>query len=105
MWIDSHKYLDEIKDTFDSKGNASPVVRKYSKYGMLLIDDFGAENKTEWAMSEMFKLINNRINNMKITIVTSNLSLDQVSSYNERLASRFSSFCVKEITGKDRRVK
>jgi len=76
----------------------------FTKY--LVLDDLGAEKATDWAKETIYSIINHRYEEMLPTIVTSNLSLGQLSSHlGERIASRLAEMCeVVELSGKDRRL-
>lgn len=105
-WAETASFISEIKDTFNdgNKLSENQIINKYSKYKLLVMDDLGVEKNSEWSASMLCQLINNRINNNNITIVTSNKTLAELSEYNERLASRLGGFVVQEITGVDRRL-
>lgn len=53
--------------------------------GLLVLDDFGTQNATEWAREKLFQILNYRHINRLPTLVTTNLALDQIE---ERLRSR-----------------
>jgi DNA replication protein DnaC len=44
-------------------------MRRYSDVDVLAIDDLGKENPTEWAMSELYTIINFRYENKRPTII------------------------------------
>jgi DNA replication protein DnaC len=43
---------------------------------LLILDDLGSEQQTEWSKAQMFLLINDRYLHERPTVITSNLSLD-----------------------------
>ena len=45
---------------------------------MLIIDDIGSEQPTEWGMSKIFAIINSRYEEYMPTIVTTNYSEDEL---------------------------
>lgn len=56
---------------------------------LLIIDDFGTEFETKFSKSELFNIINTRLNKEKPTIICSNLNADELKAkYDELLASR-----------------
>ncbi|MGP1544021.1 MAG: ATP-binding protein [Candidatus Fimenecus sp.] len=56
---------------------------------LLIIDDFGTEFETKFSKSELFNIINTRLNKTKPTIICSNLNADELKDkYDELLASR-----------------
>lgn len=62
------------------------LLRDYMERDILLVlDDLGVENATDWAAEQLYRVINARRDNELPTIVTSNLSLADVG---ERIVSR-----------------
>ncbi|MBQ8965346.1 ATP-binding protein [Ruminococcus sp.] len=56
---------------------------------LLILDDLGAEFKTTFTESVIYEIINERLNNRKPTIISSNLSSNELyQKYNERIVSR-----------------
>lgn len=57
---------------------------------LLIIDDLGTEFLTDYTRSKLFQIISNRLSAGLSSIISTNLSLNQLSSiYGERLTSRF----------------
>jgi DNA replication protein DnaC len=52
---------------------------------LLVLDDFGTQNATGWAQEKLFQIINYRYINRLPTVVTTNLSLEEIE---ERIRSR-----------------
>lgn len=75
-----------------SKDNANTNdVNTYFECDLLIIDDLGAEFKTQFAESVIYNILNNRINAKKPFIVSTNLDTTEIEErYNERIASRLS---------------
>lgn len=65
--------LDRIKRTYD-KGTTSEgdVLKLYETVPLLIIDDMGKEPPTEWGVSKIYTIINNRYEGYMPTIVTTN---------------------------------
>lgn len=81
--------LNEIKRTWD-KGNEYTENRLLDHLvttDILIIDDFGAETVKDWIEDRFYYVINERYTNKKVTIFTTNESL-QTFGYGERIASR-----------------
>ncbi len=81
--------LDEIKKTFDkdSKVTESDLINSIRKIDVLILDDVGVENPTPWVKSIFYSILDGRMDNNKITIFTSNLSMDELQ-HDDRLKSR-----------------
>lgn len=65
--------LDRIKRTYD-KGAISEgeVLKLYETIPLLIIDDMGKEQPTEWGVSKIYTIINSRYEGYMPTIVTTN---------------------------------
>jgi len=74
-----------IIDAFESykfgKNDAPDSVDKYTECDLLIIDDLGTEFITQYSLSVVYTLLNNRINSHKPTIVSSNINGEQMDSY------------------------
>ncbi|MCR5735107.1 MAG: ATP-binding protein [Lachnospiraceae bacterium] len=56
---------------------------------LLIIDDLGTESTNSFVISQFFMIINDRINRKKSTIISTNLSMSELSErYDERSVSR-----------------
>ena len=73
---------------------------------LLIIDDLGTENITSSSQSEIFNILNERLLRKKNTIISTNLSLEQLQiSYHERIFSRIiGNFELCEFFGEDIRL-
>ncbi len=70
--------LREVQATFNGIGSADQVLSKYRNCACLVIDDLGKEKPTDYAIGQLFALLDWRIANAKQTIVTSNYALPQL---------------------------
>jgi DNA replication protein DnaC len=99
-----------LRDTMNPQSDYSEkqVIGRASKAKILILDDLGAEKPSDYVRASMYVLVNRRAEQTKTrTIITSNLSLAEVSNhYGERIASRIAGMCkVIKLTGSDRRLK
>lgn len=87
--------LDEIKKTFDkdSEMTESKLIESIKRIDILILDDVGVENPTPWVKSIFYSILDGRMDNKKITIFTSNLSLDQLQ-HDDRLKSRIEKMAI-----------
>lgn len=66
-----------------------PKAEKYLECDLLIIDDLGTEFTTQFSISCIYNLLNTRMNQGKSTIISTNLSYDELSSkYEGRIYSR-----------------
>ena len=91
-------------------GGDRRALERAERYGLLALDDLGAERPTEWAVETLTRLIDARTTRGLPTIVTSNLKLSELRSAwggisGARVASRLAGACERiEFTGPDRRL-
>lgn len=91
--------LDEIRATYDSTKGSEDIkeqelVDGARKVEILILDDLGAHNYTEWTRNKIYSIINYRINNNLPTIITTNLDLEELEDYvGERTTSRIIQMC------------
>lgn len=99
--------LREAKQDF----NKSPddysvgIFDKAVETDVLLLDDLGAEQTTEWAVTVISDIIDERYRSEKTTLITTNLTLDDIAKrYDQRIASRLREMSsVLLLDGPDRR--
>ena len=78
--------LDEIKSTFGKNDlDTREVEEDIKNTPLLILDDYGVESPTNWARERMFHILNYRHFHRLPTVITTNLSLDQMPA---RIASR-----------------
>ncbi len=108
-WISYPKFIMELQVMFrNDKQNPHEYATQIAGCkGLLAIDDLGAEKMTEFVRQITYFIINEREQNMKRMIITSNYTLDQIDEMiDERVSSRITGICeIIELTGKDRRIK
>ena len=104
--------LERVKATFD-EGSTEAAVARYAKCDVLVLDDLGKEDATEWSVGTVFSVLDTRYEDMRPTIVTSNYApsalADRLARRGERvtaeaIASRISQTCRPVyLGGRDRR--
>lgn len=56
---------------------------------LLILDDLGAEFSTQFTVAQLYNIINNRMNNAKPVIISTNLTIREIEEkYSQRIASR-----------------
>jgi DNA replication protein DnaC len=88
--------LFEIQSFF-GKNSADLVafMNGIAEVDLLVLDDLGSEKSTDWAFQILYMIINRRYEQKKPIILTSNLSLDQLSETlgDDRIPSRLKQMC------------
>ena len=93
--------LSEIKYSYESSDTES-TIKRYENCSLLILDDLGIEKSTEWTHELFYKIIDTRYSNQKPTIITTNLSDEELKiKLSERITSRVYEMCegVKLIGG------
>lgn len=91
--------------TFDS----DEYIQSINRFDLLIIDDLGAERKSEFAMQNVFNVINRRWESGKPLIITTNLTLKEMenmtSMQEQRIYDRIRDMCIPVLVdGPSRRV-
>lgn len=67
--------LHDIKATFDEKGcDEQKVLERFKNCGLLVIDDIGKEQATDWSTAQLYAIINDRYECQKPLIITTNFN-------------------------------
>ncbi len=104
LWVRSTDLLLELQSCFGGKGDMRGVINKYKRCELLVLDDFGAERISEWSLSAIYSILAERVDELRATIVTSNLNLDVIDEFEPRLASRLAEFATLTLPPVDRRL-
>lgn len=106
MFHNATRLLTTLRSSYGTF-NTHEVYKQIRKAEILIIDDLGVEKSTEWINEALYMLINDRYETMRQTIVTTNLTIKEISTlFNDRIASRIVEMCeYVELTGVDRRFK
>lgn len=98
------------KNKFDkdlSSVEKSTTVSYILDCDLLIIDDLGTELNNSFTSSQLYQLIDSRLVHKKSTIISTNLSFDDLrEQYSERIFSRLTSgYTLLKVTGDDIRLK
>ncbi len=103
MIINFGLYLNRIKREWAEAEN--DVLNYIKLCDLLIIDDFGSERNTEFAIEKAFLLIDTRYRSEKPTIITTNLNFYQLErKFTTKIKSRIEEMCYPiVITSNDKR--
>jgi DNA replication protein DnaC len=118
-FITTPELLLEIRSTFggnkkrnswepddDTSITEEEVIDKYSGCGLLILDDLGSEKTSDFTIQTLYLIIDRRNRNLKPTIITTNLSLEEIEEkIDARMASRLSDMKVIKLNMPDYRKK
>lgn len=92
--------LNEIRNGYNNKGPS--IEDKLKNKFIVILDDLGAENLTDWVREKIFTLINHRYENQKPLIITTNCTPAQLTErIGERTTDRLREMCkIVKIEGK-----
>lgn len=74
-------FLDELRATYQKQGEFSEadLMNAARNAEILVLDDLGAHNYSEWTQNKIFSLINYRVNHGLPCIITTNISIEEMS--------------------------
>lgn len=100
--LEKHKFGKEANDTLTASNQFEYIL----DCDMLIIDDLGTELNNSFTTSQLYLIINERLLRQKSTLISTNLSLDNLNTiYSERIYSRIiSNYCIRRIIGEDIRL-
>jgi DNA replication protein DnaC len=87
--------LDEMRATYDRKDVSEYDLLDSAKtIPVLILDDLGAHNYTDWTRNRIYSILNYRVNENLPTVVTTNLHHAEIAQHlGERTASRLFQMC------------
>ena len=84
-----HLFQTLEKARFEGNDDNRRAAARYSECDLLIVDDLGTELSGQFVTSALYTLINDRLMESKPTIISTNLSEDELSRrYNPQIASR-----------------
>src|SRR4051794_29571159 len=102
------RLLAEIRDTFEdsSASTSSEFLDRLAAVDLLHIDDVGAERTNDWVLEQLYSIINQRYEDERSVMITTNLMPDQLTDeIGARTVSRLEEMCeMLPVTGPDRRA-
>ncbi|MEA2375379.1 MAG: replication protein DnaC [Thermoleophilaceae bacterium] len=102
------RLLDDIRSTYEDGSGRSYIdlFRRLAAVDLLHLDDLGAEKRTEWVLEQLYTIVNERWQEQRAMIVTTNqVDKDKLEEeIGARTVSRLSEMCVQiPIMGPDLR--
>jgi DNA replication protein DnaC len=99
--------LDALRSGYSTWQRGDPegysmILHFAQNVGLLVLDDFGAQDEKVWATTKLDQIIDSRYIHRKPLIVTTNMALDKLP---ERIADRLSEGSLVHLTGESFRKK
>lgn len=94
--VNADSLLNRIKDTYKKWGKEveEDVLRGLDNADLLIIDDLGTEQDTEWTRTKIYNILDSRYRNGLPLIITTNLSLIELKNrYEKRTYYRILEMC------------
>lgn len=86
--------FEDIRGSFNGKGTEYEIINRFSKTNYLIIDDLGTEKVSDFTLDRLYLIIDHRYSDELPTIITSNLTLNDIKNkIHDRIASRISEMC------------
>lgn len=112
LYLSAFQLFDLMaKNSFSGNGNReNDIARQYPhifESDLLIIDDLGTELANSFTVAGFFLVINERILNKKSTLISTNLSPEEIlTTYTDRTYSRIiSNYTMMKLSGSDIRLK
>jgi len=111
IYLTAFQFFDILEKNKFSKGEDSFEFQNQFDYildcDLLIVDDLGTELNNSFVTAQLYLCINERYLRRKSTIISTNLSLDNINTnYSERVFSRIASnYTLLKIVGEDIRLK
>lgn len=72
-WTNVSDVLRDIRESYNqTRVSEADVIRKYTCPAVLVLDDLGKEKPSEWALTQLFSVVNSRYDAGRPIIVTTN---------------------------------
>lgn len=89
VFVSEYEIFSQLRGCYSRHECEDGYMNSLATTPLLIIDDFGTEPSKEWISSKLFRIIDKRSANELTTIISSNLSLEQVAqNVDDRIASR-----------------
>lgn len=110
LMVGAIQLLLDLQATYGAAKAEVEVIARYGAAPLLIIDDLGKEQATEWAASRLYAIIDSRYGRLLPTVVTSNFALPDLAarfrdpSTGQAIVSRLTETCQQiELDGPDLR--
>jgi DNA replication protein DnaC len=100
------RLLNLIREAIEDMDGVVGFLDRLAAVDLLHIDDVGAENRTDWALEQLYSIVNTRYEEERSIIITTNLQPDELSEQiGARTVSRLIEMCGDPLPlfGEDRR--
>lgn len=96
LFVTLPNLLAELRETYDAETSELDVLERYSRTGLLVLDDIGAEavGNREWLLDRLFHVVGSRHAGCRPTVFTTNLTPKALRArLGERIWDRVMEMC------------
>ena len=112
LFVSAPRLFAELRNTYDDReASELAVIDRYARVPLLVLDDLGSESfkSADWLSDRLYLILGERHDELRPTVITSNLSLRELESrVGERVTWRISEACgpghIMEVRGKNLRA-
>jgi DNA replication protein DnaC len=100
------RLLNLIRESIEHEDGVVGFLDRLSSVDLLHIDDVGAENRTDWALEQLYSIVNSRYEDSRAIVMTTNLDPHELAEQiGHRTVSRLVEMCGDPLPlyGQDRR--
>ncbi len=88
-YTNSRRFLQDIQNGIGQSKSQYETIQQIASYDILILDDLGASTNNEWQKEVFLDLIDQRYSQQKPTIITSNISFENMKNVlGERIERR-----------------
>lgn len=93
-----------LRKGFGLGKSESQVLASCARAPLLFLDDFASGVLSDFERREALDLVDKRMNSLLPSVVTTNLTLEEIARWDDRIASRLATFRLVNLEGADRRL-
>lgn len=97
VFVNAPELMSKLRGTQRGQGSEEEIMQALEECDVLVIDDLGAERPTDFVGECLYRLVNSRYVNRRITVITSNYSpsqlIERLGMQGQRICSRVSEMC------------
>ena len=104
LWLTVPEWFHKLRVAVALRKGFQDMLKAARDAYLVVLDDLGAEAVTSWTQDTLYLVVNHREENKMPMIATTNLTLNQLDSWNPRLMSRLARYPRFTTSGPDRRL-
>lgn len=94
LFVSVGSIASRVRNSFDTNGEDKKLFEDLKTIDLLVIDDLGTENLTDWLKEQIYLVINYRYEHGKPMVITSNQALEDLKkTYSPQISSRLTEVC------------